>query len=135
MIFLVNVKNPVKVAKKVLESRHCFFAGEGANRFATANGFSTVPPDSLVSKFAVRALKRAKEGDSTITNEIGQEEEEEDDLKIRSTVGAVAIDRDGNLAAATSTGGMTNKMKGRIGDTPIVGAGNYAENKLGQTYE
>lgn len=72
-----------------------------------------------------------KKSEAEITNEIGQDDDDFDDNS-RGTVGAVAVDQFGNLAAATSTGGLTNQMVGRVGDTPIIGAGNYADSYAGK---
>jgi beta-aspartyl-peptidase (threonine type) len=135
-----RVKNPVLLAQKVLEkSPHCLLASSGAERFAASFGVETVPGESLVSQGAKQALThnlRVLQGgpsktllqsnEGLITNEIGHEDEEG-----RDTVGAVVRDFDGNLAAATSTGGLTGKAKGRVGDSPIIGAGLYADNQKG----
>lgn len=98
-----RVRNPVLAARAVMEkSRHVLLAGRGADAFAARCGFAPVS-----SGYFVRKLSRS-----------------------RSTVGAVARDRRGNLAAATSTGGTSGKLAGRVGDSPIVGAGTYADNAV-----
>lgn len=126
-----RVKNPIFVAQRVLEvSPHCLLAGSGAQKFAQQHGFELVEPEALISpsaKIALSTVKASKIRHQAISNETGQSQVESK----RDTVGALAMDIRGNLAAATSTGGMTGKADGRVGDSPIVGAGFYAENKLG----
>ena len=114
------------MAHKVLShSPHCFLCGSGANSFAESQGIDKVPEESLVTPWAVKALEEARQGnDGRMANEIGHQE--------MGTVGAVAVDAMGNVAAATSTGGLTNKAAGRIGDTPVIGAGVYASNSEGR---
>lgn len=112
-----NVRNPVDIARLVMErSPHVILAGEGALRFARAQGVAPWPPSLLVTE---RALARwHKERDEGWQNEPG-------------TVGAVALDARGHLAAATSTGGISSKLPGRVGDSPIPGAGTYADDATG----
>ncbi|MFV8133067.1 isoaspartyl peptidase/L-asparaginase family protein [Streptomyces syringium] len=127
-----SVRNPVSAARLVMEkTKHVMLAGEGADDFAARNGLPTVTQDYYWTQRRWDELVKAKE--STKTPKAGQTAkgakgtgaaEEE----ITGTVGAVAVDRGGDLAAATSTGGMTNKMAGRVGDSPVVGAGTYAKN-------
>lgn len=144
--FVKNVKNPIKLARLVMEkTEHIMLGGEGANEFAREMKVDFEDDEYFFTEHRyLQLLKARKEGvvqlDHTAEEtEIIEETEElihEDgilDLKTKpqkpfGTVGAVACDFSGNLAAATSTGGMTNKKFGRIGDTPIVGAGTYAEN-------
>jgi beta-aspartyl-peptidase (threonine type) len=114
-----HVKNPVELARRVMEkSRHVLLVGPGAEEFALEEGFALVP----------NLYFRTPERQAQLEHE--QRGERVSDLvpPVHGTVGAVACDRDGNLAAATSTGGMTNKRPGRVGDSPIVGAGTYAKN-------
>ena len=112
-----NVKNPILVARAVMENTvHVMLAGEGALEFAKAEGLEIVDSGYFFTERRWNSYLKAKEKASQNTDEKS------------GTVGAVALDKHGNLAAATSTGGMTYKMKGRIGDTPIIGAGNYADN-------
>jgi L-asparaginase / beta-aspartyl-peptidase len=114
-----HVKNPVELARRVMEkSRHVLLVGGGAEEFALEEGFGLVP----------NLYFRTPERQSQLEHE--QRGERVSDLVPpgHGTVGAVACDRDGNLAAATSTGGMTNKRPGRVGDSPIIGAGTYAKN-------
>ncbi len=106
-----TVKNPIQLARRVMEKTpHVLLAREGAERFAEAQGLSLVPPAYFVTERRQRQWEqwRASQGGGT--------------------VGAVALDRYGNLAAGTSTGGLTGKMPGRVGDSPIIGAGTYAAN-------
>jgi len=122
---LKRAKNPILVARSVMEkTRHVMLAGEGADTFAEAQGLSMVSPDYFHTENRrhaferVQAQLRANESRAAISDE-----------DKHGTVGAVALDAAGNLAAATSTGGHTNKMEGRIGDSPIIGAGTYADNE------
>ena len=120
---VTNVKSPILLARKVMtDSRHVFFTGNGAEAFAKEQGFSPVPNEYFQTERRKRSLQRAKEreqaGVIAPSGEPGY----------RGTVGAVALDSDGNLAAATSTGGLTNKRFGRVGDSPVIGAGTYADN-------
>jgi len=113
-----GVKNPVSLARLVMErTAHVFLQGEGAMTFAREHGVELMPPEYFWTAERWEALEKAR-----------QRSENEPTSGRYGTVGAVALDRDGNLAAATSTGGMTNKLAGRIGDSPIIGAGNYASN-------
>lgn len=117
------VRNPVTAARAVLEkSEHVMLTGEGANQFALLQGLDTVDNSYFYTEHRFKSLQNAKNkttGSTTILSE--------DEYKY-GTVGAAALDKHGNLAAATSTGGMTNKKYGRIGDSPIIGAGTYANN-------
>lgn len=117
-----TVKNPVSLARLVMEKTpHVFLVGSGAEAFARAQGIETVEQDYFHTEERWRQLQKAKE------REARAEEVQTSDLL--GTVGAVARDRDGNLAAATSTGGLTNKRFGRVGDVPVIGAGTYADNR------
>jgi beta-aspartyl-peptidase (threonine type) len=141
--FLKNVKNPVKLARLVMErTEHILLAGEGANEFAREMKVKFEPDEYFFTEHRYLQLLKAIEAgrvqlDHTADEvELIEEAETLVEDKSRSanpksalgTVGAVACDFEGNLAAATSTGGMTNKKFGRIGDTPIIGAGTFAEN-------
>lgn len=111
---VTTIRNPITLARGVLEhSPHVFLIGEGAEVFADELGLERVSQDYFHTERRRRQLDRILE------------REAED----RSTVGAVALDRDGNLAAATSTGGLTDKRFGRVGDVPVIGAGTYANNR------
>lgn len=119
---LKHIKNPIALAKAVMEkSEHVFLYGEGAEEFAQAQHFELVDPSYFYDEFRYQQWQNAlKEGVITLDHV---------DEKKFGTVGAVALDHAGNLAAGTSTGGMTNKKFGRIGDTPMIGAGTYANNQ------
>lgn len=120
---VTTVKNPVLLARLVMEkTRHVMLAGHGAEALARAHGLETVAPEYFFTERRWEALQRVLEAQDTGRTAVLTESER------HGTVGAVALDRDGNLAAATSTGGYTNKMAGRVGDTPIIGAGTYANN-------
>ena len=109
-----HIRNPILLADAVRSgSRHVMFAGQGAELFAQSKGFDLVTQDYFHTDRRWESLLAAKDGESEF--EFG-------------TVGAVALDRQGDLAAGTSTGGLTNKPVGRIGDSPIIGAGTYANN-------
>lgn len=126
--FLQNVKNPIKLARLVMEkTEHCLLAGEGANEFAHQMKVEFKPDEYFFTEHRYRQLLKAIEAGRIQLDH--SSETKTQNQKPMGTVGAVACDISGNLAAATSTGGMTNKRFGRIGDTPIVGAGTYAENE------
>ncbi len=121
---VTRVRNPIELARLVMdESPHVMMAGEGAEVFGEQFGIAQVDADYYYTERRWEALERAREDE-----EITLSWHLEDDRMI-GTVGAVARDRDGNLAAATSTGGMTNKRFGRVGDVPVIGAGTYASNE------
>ena len=120
------VKNPVLAAKMVMEkSPHVFLTGKGAEEFARQQGLEIVDPSWFSTPKRKKALDNIKilENQQKGMNQSGENQDHK-----YGTVGAVALDKNGNLAAATSTGGMTNKKFGRIGDSPIIGAGTYANN-------
>ena len=107
-----TVKNPISAARKVMEKTwHVMLSGDGADHFAAEQGLEIVDNNYFYTERRWNALKKA------------QEEEK------HGTVGCVALDKKGNIAAGTSTGGLTNKRWGRVGDTPIIGAGTYANNE------
>ncbi|MBO1500834.1 isoaspartyl peptidase/L-asparaginase [Serratia proteamaculans] len=123
-----RIRNPILAARAVLEnSQHVLFAGEGAEKFATAHGLEMVAPDFFFTQSRFDQLHRAQAELGRVLLDHDGAEPIDPDTKF-GTVGAVALDALGNLAAATSTGGMTNKQAGRVGDTPIIGAGCYANN-------
>lgn len=125
-----NVKNPVELALAVMQhSDHVFLSGKGANEFAASMGIKLEPDDYFFSQFRYDQWKSVRESDTYSLDHSRPESEEPLREKKFGTVGAVACDKDGNIAAATSTGGMTNKKFGRIGDSPLIGAGTYANNK------
>ncbi len=121
--FVKNVKNPISLARLVMQkTEHVMLAGDGAMEFAKENSVEFVPDDYFFTEFRYQQLLEAKQ------NNVVQLDHSSNPKSL-GTVGAVACDSNRNVAAATSTGGMTNKLYGRIGDTPIIGAGNYADNK------
>jgi len=135
------VRNPVLAARKVMEaSKHVFFVGEGAAAFARAQGLEIVDPSYFSTEARREQLLRVRREtpDAAVLDHDGQAmvagaqpapaEPLDADRKF-GTVGAVAVDARGNLAAATSTGGVTNKQVGRVGDAPLIGAGCYASNR------
>lgn len=133
-----DILHPITLARRVMENtNHTFLGGDGAMKFAKEQGIQILSPKGqLVTQYAKDALEAFKRdqsmGISTIDakTEIGDGGVVEDCGDV-GTVGAVAIDRDGNIAVATSTGGMTGKIVGRIGDTPLIGSGTYADNNSG----
>lgn len=121
-----NIRNPVELAGKImLQSGHVFLGGEGALEFARQTGVAIESDDYFFSQFRFDQWQKVKDTD------IFQLDHTVNDPRDKKfgTVGAVACDQLGNLAAATSTGGMTNKKFGRMGDTPVIGSGTYANNK------
>jgi beta-aspartyl-peptidase (threonine type) len=114
-----HVKNPIELARRVMEkSRHVLLVGAGAEEFALEEGLTLVPNNYFRTAERLEQLEAEQRGrplSELVPASAG-------------TVGAVARDADGNLAAATSTGGLTNKRPGRVGDSPIIGAGTYAKN-------
>ncbi len=122
-----NVKNPISLARKIMEdSDLVLLVGMGASRFAKEHGVKTCSPDHLVTARELerwKALQRAarfETRDAFIRGKMASD-----------TVGAVALDRHGNLAAGTSTGGTPNKYPGRLGDSPLIGCGSYADSSVG----
>ncbi|HEY2145203.1 MAG TPA: isoaspartyl peptidase/L-asparaginase, partial [Steroidobacteraceae bacterium] len=118
---LTQIKNPIELARAVMEqSKHVMLAGAGAEEFAVSRGFSFVPQSYFYTPERWRQLERIRGGDTGLSaltiSHVG-------------TVGAVALDDKGHVAAATSTGGMTGKRYQRIGDSPIIGAGTYADDR------
>jgi len=120
-----NLLHPITLARKVMEqTEHCFLIGKGAQLFAQRAGIPELDPRDLLT---ARELKFYEE----IKNDPYFHTHHPFEPKPNGTVGAVAMDKWGNLAAATSTGGTPRKLPGRVGDSPIVGAGAYADNELG----
>ena len=114
-----DIKNPINAAREIMwNSKHVLLSGEGASEFAKKQGLEIVPNEYFHTKSRYESLERLlkKERERNKTDNMG-------------TVGCAVLDTHGNLSAGTSTGGMTNKRYGRIGDTPIIGAGTYANNK------
>jgi L-asparaginase / beta-aspartyl-peptidase len=146
---VTNVKNPVRLARAVMEqSEHVFMIGRGAEEFARAQGLEIVPQSYFRTEARWQALQEAQSRERR-TEVPPPEEDSDDPIEPGSpppthgagwaspnthrfgTVGAVALDQRGRLAVATSTGGMTNKRWGRVGDVPIIGAGTYANRNCG----
>ncbi len=120
------VKNPIRAARAVMEkSEHVFLIGRGAELFAKSKGLDTVPNSYFFTEERWQGLQRALEAEQKTGNR--QNQAVKNDYKF-GTVGVVCLDKKGNLAAGTSTGGMTNKRWNRLGDSPIIGAGTYADN-------
>ncbi|MDB5859660.1 MAG: asparaginase [Ramlibacter sp.] len=133
---VTRIKRPVRAARAVMEhSEHVLFTGAGAEEFARKHGLELVDPSYFSTEARREQLRRALATDRAVLDHDGAA------LAVSSTpsapleergkmgtVGAVALDAQGNLAAATSTGGMTNKQPGRVGDSPLIGAGTYADN-------
>src|SRR5579872_1177139 len=124
-----NVRNPIELATEVmLNSNHVFLSGKGASDFAIKQGIKLEPDEYFFSQFRYDQWKSIRDSDTYSLDHTHQRLEELMRDKKFGTVGAVACDQEGNIAAATSTGGMTNKKYGRIGDSPIIGSGTYANN-------
>ncbi len=121
---ITGIKNPISLARDVMEkSDHVFLAGEGAMRFAKQHNYVLENPDYFYDEVRYRQWQGIKDSDLfELDHSVKQEGK-------FGTVGAVACDQSGNIAAATSTGGMTNKKWGRVGDSPMIGAGTYANNQ------
>jgi beta-aspartyl-peptidase (threonine type) len=145
--FVRNIKNPVKLARLVMErTEHVLLAGDGANEFAMRMGVETEPDEYFFTEHRWQQLQEAiaagrvhlDHSDLAVPSPESQVQSQSEDqrpgtldmrhgTKAKGTVGAVACDVNGNLAAATSTGGMTNKHFGRVGDTALIGSGTYAD--------
>ena len=135
-----HIRRPVRAARAVMErSAHVLLVGPGAEVFAAEHGLEMVAPDYFSTDARRQQLRRALSGDKAVLDHDGAAlvfrspiasaaAPLDEDRKL-GTVGAVALDAHGNLAAATSTGGMTNKRPGRVGDSPVIGAGTYADNR------
>jgi L-asparaginase / beta-aspartyl-peptidase len=124
-----NVRNPIELAAEVMRnSNHVFLSGKGANDFAIKQGIKLEPDEFFFSQFRYDQWKAMRDSDNYSLDHTHQGLEELMKDKKFGTVGAAACDAEGNIAAGTSTGGMTNKKYGRIGDSPILGAGTYAHN-------
>ena len=123
---LHRVRNPITLARAVMEkSKHVMMIGDGAERFAREVGVDLVDPGYFRTERRMRSLRNAIDAERRAQNPGGTALVPDPSLRF-GTVGAVALDKHGRLAAATSTGGMTNKRYGRVGDVPIIGAGTYA---------
>lgn len=118
-----HIRNPIRAAKKILaDSPHVYFVGSGAERFAQEHGLDLCANDDLIIPREVERLREAKQqGYLQMPDEFGP-------MRSHDTVGAVALDQHGNIAAGTSTGGTLNKAPGRVGDSSLIGCGCYADN-------
>lgn len=118
-----RTKNPITLARKVMtETRHILLIGSGADEFAESLGLETAAPEYFRTERQLQSWKSWKDHQSDISSTLDRQ-------SYFGTVGCVVVDRHGNLAAATSTGGLMGKRWGRVGDSPIIGAGNYADNQ------
>jgi len=125
-----NVRNPVKLAEAVMRnSDHVMLSGQGANDFAAKQNILLEPDEYFFSQFRYDQWQAIRHSDDYALDHSVQTNSNEFPDKKFGTVGAVACDKNGNIAAATSTGGMTNKNYGRVGDTPLIGCGTYANNQ------
>jgi beta-aspartyl-peptidase (threonine type) len=128
-----NVKSPIELAIKIMtDSDHVMLSGKGASIFAKEKGLEIVDPSYFYTESRFKSLQRIK---NSVKTELDHDDKKaafyDADIKNSKfgTVGCVALDKNGNISAGTSTGGMTNKRWGRIGDAPIIGSGTYANNK------
>ncbi|XP_064412610.1 isoaspartyl peptidase/L-asparaginase isoform X2 [Latimeria chalumnae] len=117
-----NIANPIKLARLVMEkTNHVLLTDQGASRFAKAMGVQEIPGETLITDYSRRRWeKNLQPGSNPVESQLG-----------KGTIGAVAVDSKGNVACATSTGGITNKMVGRVGDSACIGSGGYADNNVG----
>jgi len=123
---ITTIKNPISAARKVMEnSPHVLLSGKGANQFAQEQGLEIVDPSYFATEKNLLYLRKIKAQENKKT--VALLTKKYPDYKF-GTVGCVALDKNGNITAGTSTGGMTNKKWNRIGDSPIIGAGTYANN-------
>ena len=125
MVGLKRTRNPILAARELMDHAHCLLFGVQGDEYARVAGVEQVPADYFRTKYRERQLDRQKRklGDETALDHSDVESG-------HGTVGAVALDRRGNLAAGTSTGGLVNQLAGRVGDTPVIGAGTWADNRV-----
>lgn len=133
-----DILHPITLARRVMDNtNHTFLGGDGAMKFAKNQGIPILKPKgTLATQNAKDALDAFKRDQAMGLSTVNAKTETGHEVVAKlygepGTVGAVAIDKDGNIAAATSTGGMTGKMVGRIGDSPLLGSGTYADNTAG----
>lgn len=130
-----TIKNPIKAAIAVMQkSEHVMMAREGAEKFAKQNGLEIVDPKYFWTKERWDGLQRLKQKEAEKVKKSTAQHQLPDYISVDQkfgTVGCVALDNSGNIAAGTSTGGMSNKKYGRIGDSPVIGAGTYANGQVG----
>ena len=125
-----HVRNPILLAAEIMEAgHHVFLSGKGALQFALEKNIKLEPEDYFFSQFRYKQWVDSRDSDSYMLDHVNLKKESLMKDKKFGTIGAVARDMEGNLAAGTSTGGMTNKKYGRIGDTPVIGSGTYANNR------
>ena len=129
-----HIKNPISLARLVMEkSKHVMMVGDGAETFAKEQGVELVPASYFYTEDRWKALQREKAAEEEKSKAPKDKKQEKGHASLPvheyGTVGAVALDQSGNLAAGTSTGGISNKKWGRVGDSPIIGAGTYANNR------
>jgi beta-aspartyl-peptidase (threonine type) len=123
-----NIANPIQLARRVMtESEHVMLISEGAMRFAEHCGMQRAPENYFLTPDRVEQLRQAQKQHKIMLDHDDTEEDSEDQKY--GTIGAIAMDPQRNLAAATSTGGIVNKRMGRVGDSPIIGSGVYADNE------
>lgn len=119
-----RIRNPISAARAVMDrTSHVMLTGTGAEQFARLQGLALAPPWYFFTEQRLKALERVREAGTNAARKLDEED-------VHGTVGAVAIDADGRLAAATSTGGRANKLPGRVGDSAVAGAGTYADNRF-----
>lgn len=124
-----HVKNPIELARLIMDrTPHVLLAGDGAERLAKEHGLPLMPADYFITEHRKLQLQRIQQQEKEKAGKAGGKTSRASSLESIGTVGAVALDKHGNLAAGTSTGGMVNKRFGRVGDSPIIGAGTYADN-------
>jgi beta-aspartyl-peptidase (threonine type) len=124
---IARVKSPVRLARAIMEQTpHVFFAGTGAEKLAEQLGLPMTTPDYFITPLRRQQLETTQRTGAIVLDH--DSSFVETDSAAFGTVGAVARDARGNLAAATSTGGLTNKLPGRVGDTPVIGVGTFADN-------
>jgi beta-aspartyl-peptidase (threonine type) len=122
-----NVKNPISLARKIMEeSEHVLLVGMGATRFAREHGIKTCSQDDLITNRELDRWREIQKKKNFLTKDAFRRKKVPVD-----TVGAVAIDSHGNIASGASTGGTPNKCPGRVGDSPLIGCGTYADDDIG----
>jgi len=122
-----NIKNPISLARKIMdESEHILLVGAGATRFAREHGVKTCRQDDLITDRELQRWRLAQGKKNSTTKDSFRRKD-----TAFGTVGAVAMDKFGNIASGTSTGGTPNKFPGHVGDSPLIGSGTYADNEVG----
>ncbi len=124
-----HVKNPIELARLIMDKTpHVLLAGDGAEMLAKEHGLPLMPAEYFITEHRKLQLQRVLQQEKEKARKDGEKKTQANSLESIGTVGAVALDKHGNLAAGTSTGGMVNKRFGRVGDSPVIGAGTYAHN-------